>query len=55
MKRDQIIRFFGELPPALIGIEACGTEHYWAHQLAELGHEVKLIPPACLKSYVKRQ
>ncbi|PJG44982.1 IS110 family transposase [Sphingobium sp. LB126] len=55
LKRSQMVRYFGELPPALIGIEACGTAHHWARQLAELGHEVRLIPPAYVKPYVKRQ
>ena len=55
LKRSQMIRFFGELPPALIGIEACGTAHYWTRKLADLGHEVRLIPPAYVKPYVKRQ
>ena len=43
LKRSQMIRFFGELPPALIGIEACGTAHQWARQLAQFGHDVRLI------------
>lgn len=55
LKRGQMVRYFGDLPPALIGIEACGTAHHWARQLAELGHDVKLIPPAYVKPYVKRQ
>ena len=55
LKRGQMMRFFEDLPPALIGIEACGTAHYWARQLASCGHEVKLIPPAYVKPYVKRQ
>lgn len=55
LKRSQMIRFFGELPPALIGIKACGTAHHWARQLAQFGHDVRLIPPAYVKPYVKRQ
>jgi len=53
LKRSQMVRYFGDLPPALIGIEACGTAHHWARQLAKLGHEVRLIPPAYVKPYVK--
>lgn len=55
LKRAQMVRFFGDLPPALVGIEACGTAHYWARELIHMGHEVKLIPPAYVKPYVKRQ
>ena len=39
----------------LIGIEACGTAHYWARELSTLGHDVRLMPPAYVKPYVKRQ
>ncbi len=38
--------FFVKLEPCLIGIEACGTSHFWAREIAALGHEVKLMPPA---------
>jgi transposase len=55
LKRSQMMKFFGELPPALIGIEACGTAHHWGRELAGLGHQVRLIPPAYVKPYVKRQ
>ncbi|WP_298967175.1 IS110 family transposase, partial [uncultured Roseibium sp.] len=41
--------------PCLIGMEACVTSHYWAREIAALGHEVRLIPPAYVKPYVKRQ
>jgi transposase len=46
--------FFERLEPCLIGMEACGTSHYWARELCQLGHEVKLMPPAYVKAYVKR-
>jgi transposase len=46
--------FFGKLEPCLIGMEACGTSHFWARAIAALGHEVKLMPPAYVKPYVKR-
>jgi transposase len=49
-----VLRFFAKLPPCLIGIEACGTSHYWARELTGLGHTVKLMPPAYVKAYVKR-
>jgi transposase len=38
----------------MFGIEACGTPHHWAHELIKLGHEVRLMPPAYVKPYVKR-
>ena len=54
LKRAQMTPFFSKLAPCLIGIEACGTSHYWARELAALGHEVRLMPPAYVKPYVKR-
>jgi transposase len=52
--RKQMVAFFAELPPTVIGIEACGAAHYWARTLGEFGHEVKLIAPQHVKPYVKR-
>ncbi len=46
--------FFSKLPSCLIGMEACATAHHWARTLVALGHEVKLMPPAYVKAYVKR-
>ncbi len=54
LRRRQMMPFFGKLEPCLIGIEACGTSHFWARELQALGHEVKLMPPAYVKPYVKR-
>src|ERR1700681_3649180 len=55
LKRRQVLAFFGKLPPCLIGIEACASSHYWARELQVLRHTVRLIPPAYVKPYVKRQ
>jgi transposase len=54
LRRSQMLPFFEKLPPCLVGIEACGTSHHWARQLIKLGHEVRLMPPAYVKPYVKR-
>ncbi len=54
LRRRQVIPFFAKLSPCLVGMEACGTSHYWARELSGLGHEVKLMPPTYVKAYVKR-
>ncbi len=46
--------FFSQIEPCLVGMEACGTAHYWAREFKEMGHEVLLMPPAYTKPYVKR-
>jgi transposase len=53
LKRNQVIRFFAQLEPCVIGIEACGGAHYWHRVLSELGHTVKIMAPAFVKPYVK--
>jgi transposase len=52
--RKAMLDFFAQLPPTVVGMEACGAAHYWARVLGELGHEVKLIAPQHVKPYVKR-
>jgi transposase len=55
LRREEVLTFFENLPVAcLVGIEACGTAHYWARRIAAFGHEVKLLPPSYVKPYVKR-
>jgi len=54
IRRAQVLRFFERLDPCLVGIEACGTSHYWAREISTFGHEVRLMPPAYVKPYVKR-
>lgn len=54
IKRAQVLAFFAKLAPCLIGIEACGSAHYWARELTALGHTVRLMPPKYVKAYVKR-
>lgn len=54
LRRAQMLPFFAKLEPCLIGIEACSSAHYWGRELTAFGHEVKLMPPAYVKPYVKR-
>jgi transposase len=54
LRRSQVLPFFARLSACLVGIEACGTSHYWARELTRLGHDVRLMPPAYVKSYLKR-
>jgi transposase len=53
LNRNKLLEFMANLPPCLIGMEACGGAHYWAREFGELGHEVKLMPPQYVKPYVK--
>ncbi len=55
LRRGAVLAFLSELSPCLIGMEACASSHYWAREIAVLGHEVRLIPPAYVQPYVKRQ
>jgi transposase len=54
LRRADLSKFFEKLPPCLVGMEACGSAHHWARVIARLGHEVRLIPPAYVKPFVKR-
>src|SRR5277367_3333491 len=53
LKRADLIRYFANLAPCLIGMEACGGAHFWARKLSEFGHTVKLMAPQFVKPYVK--
>src|SRR5882762_7362436 len=55
LKRRQVLAFFQKLPPCVVGIEACASAHHWSRELKALGHTVRLMPPAYVKPYVKRQ
>jgi Transposase and inactivated derivatives len=55
LKRRYVLAFFQKLAPCLVGIEACASSHHWSRELKALGHTVRLMPPAYVKPYVKRQ
>jgi transposase len=55
LKRRHVLAFFQRLPPCLVGIEACASSHHWSRELQALGHTVRLMPPAYVRPYVKRQ
>lgn len=54
LSRAKLLDFFQGAAPCLVGIEACGSAHHWARQIAGFGHDVRLIPPVYVKPYVKR-
>jgi len=54
IRRQGLLPFFSKLAPCLVGIEACGSAHYWARELRAFGHDVRLMPPSYVKAYVKR-
>src|SRR4051794_19911784 len=54
LRRSAMAKFFAELPPCTVGMEACGSAHHWARVIGGYGHQVRLMPPAYVKPYVKR-
>src|ERR671927_1790041 len=55
LRRGQLLAFLATLPPCMVALEACGSAHYWGREIAKLGHTVRLIAPAYVKPFVKRQ
>src|SRR5579884_2036385 len=54
LSRTGMRKYFASIAPCLIGMEACGSAHYWARELRAMGHDVRLMPPSYVKAYVKR-
>lgn len=54
LRRSQMLDFFRTLQPCLVGMEACGSAHYWAQEIQAFGHTVRLMSPAYVKAYLKR-
>lgn len=54
LKRKDVLTFFSKLPASLVGMEACGSAHYWAREIGRLGHTVRLLVPRDVKAYVRR-
>jgi transposase len=55
IRRNKLLEFFASLPPCLVGLEASGSAHHWARELVKLGHDARMMPPAYVKPYVRRQ
>ena len=55
LSRAQVLEFIAAQPPCVVAMEACASAHHWGCGIGELGHEVRLIPPAYVKPFVKRQ
>jgi transposase len=55
VRRNKLLEFFASLPACLVGLEASGSAHHWARELIRLGHEARMMPPAYVKPYLRRQ
>lgn len=50
LRRNKVVAFFSAVSPCLVGMEVCASAHHWVRELAGLGHQLKLMPPACVKA-----
>ena len=55
LRPDQVLAFYSQLQTCIVAMKACGGSHYWVRKIAQLGRDVRLIPQACMKPFVKRQ
>ena len=55
IRRNKMLEFFASLPPCRVGLEASGSAHHWARELIKLGHDARMMPPAYVKPYIRRQ
>ena len=55
IRRNKLLEFFASLPRCLVGFEASGSAHHWARELIKLGHDARMMPPAYVKPYIRRQ
>jgi transposase len=55
IRRNKLLEFVASLPRCLVGLEAFGSAHHWARELIELGHDARMMPPAYVKPYIRRQ
>jgi transposase len=55
VRRGALLETLAQVPPWVVGIEACATAHHWAREVSALGHEVRLVPLAYVKAYLRRQ
>jgi transposase len=55
LRRDQVLRFFAGQPACIVAMEACASAHYWAREIAKLGHTTRLIAAHYVKPFIKRQ
>ena len=55
IRRNKLLEFFASLPACVVGLEASGSAHHWARELIRLGHEARMMPPAYVKPYIRRQ
>jgi transposase len=55
VRRNRLLEFFVSLPRSIVGLEACGSAHHWARELIKLGHDARMMPPAYVKPYIRRQ